>query len=336
MGTHIVTGGAGFLGRHLVRALEAEGHSVITVDQSNDATATVDANDVDLLRIVLDSFKPDGIWLFACPASPNEYAAAPETALATIDGTRHALEWARRQAHKPRVILASSSEVYGQPLQVPTPETEPGRVESYCLRACYDEAKRASEAWAWIAAHRWGVDVRVARIHNTYGPGQRDDGRVIPTFIRQALRGQPMTIRKPGSQGRSFCYVDDLVAGLIALWKVDARDLDHEGRDVHALPVNLGDDRHVLTVGEVAVKVGILVRELYGVEQAELVLVPEPIGHDPQDRIPGLSRALSLLSWMPIVTFTDGLKATIADVIATGPEFAHLRSTTSPEGNPHA
>ena len=334
MGTHVVTGGDGFLGRHLVRALEAEGHSVISFDQKADAQVSVDANDGEALQVVLNAFRPDAIWLFACPASPNEYAANPETALATIDGTRYALEWARGQAHKPRVILASSSEVYGDPQVIPTRETERGHVESYCLRACYDEAKRASEAWAWIAAHRWGVDVRVARIHNTYGPGQRGDGRVIPTFVRQALRGEPMTIRAPGTQCRSFCYVGDLIDGLIKLSKVHPGDLDHKGRNVHALPVNLGNDRNVLSVEDLAVKVGVVVRSIFGIDQKDPVVVPEPIGHDPQDRLPDLARARSLLQWDTVVPIHAGLFETIRDVVLTEPEFAHLRGQF--EGADHA
>ncbi|WP_182347463.1 NAD-dependent epimerase/dehydratase family protein [Tomitella gaofuii] len=302
----VVTGGAGFLGRHLCRSLARDGIRVTAVD--NLCTAAPDAPDdlaVTGTRLVradvadprwyrnIGDTPPDIIFHLACPASPRDYRRlAIDTLEACAVGTRNVLECARSCG--PRVVIASTSEVYGDPVEHPQHEQYRGNVDPVGPRSVYDEGKRYAEALARAYRDRHGADVSIARIFNTYGPGMRpDDGRMIPTFLSQALAGEPLTVAGTGEQTRSLCYVDDLVDGLRAL-----ADLGCFG------PVNLGNPEEI-TVAEVAAHVcactGHPGRTVH-VAAAE---------DDPQRRCPDISKARRLLGWSPRVTLDDGLLRTV-------------------------
>ena len=296
----LITGGAGFVGSHLAEELAARGAEVIVVD--NFLTSTAD-NLRDLngtcLLIEHDVARPlavpgalDVVFHFASPASPRDYHDHP---LATLDagtaGTRMMLEMARTKGA--RFMLASTSEVYGDPLEHPQREDDWGNVNPIGPRSVYDEAKRCAEAYT-MAYHRAGLDTRIARIFNTYGPRmQLDDGRVVPAFIDQALRGEPLTVFGDGSQTRSFCYVRDLVEGLYRLAFSDER-----------LPVNLGNPQE-LTILEFAERI----RRITGTK-APLEFKPLP-QDDPKRRQPDISKAKLLLAWEPKVSLEEGLRDTI-------------------------
>jgi dTDP-glucose 4,6-dehydratase len=305
----LVAGGAGFVGFHLVRRLLDRGHGVFIVDslitgrRSNlvelarvAPPGRLDVLEADICTMTLPEPRFDAVLHLASPASPVDYQRHPlETLEAGSTGTRRLLELARRDGA--RFLLASTSEVYGDPQVHPQPESYWGRVNPVGPRSCYDEAKRYAEALTSAHARHLGVLVRIVRIFNTYGPRMRlDDGRVIPTFIRQALCGEPLTVFGDGSQTRSYCYVDDLVEGLEALlWS------DVEG------PVNLGNDEEhaVLATARRIV-------ELTG-NRSPIVLHPLP-ADDPRIRRPDLTRARTELGWEPRVRFEDGLGRTIEDL----------------------
>jgi dTDP-glucose 4,6-dehydratase len=299
MPTAVVTGGAGFLGSHLCDALVAEGHRVICVDNLE----TGSLQNVEHLRG--DSFtfmnhditghlevaEPvDLVYHLASPASPIDYLRLPlQTLKVGSQGTHNALGLAKWK--RARFLLASTSEVYGDPLIHPQPETYWGNVNPIGPRGVYDEAKRYAEALTMAYHRQQGVDTCIVRIFNTYGPRMRPhDGRAIPTFVRQAIANEPLTVFGDGSQTRSFCYADDLIRGLMAL----------AGSGEH-LPVNIGNPAEY-TLLELAQKV----IEATGTK-SEIVFEALPVD-DPKVRQPDITRARQLLGWEPQVTLEDGLR----------------------------
>ena len=299
----VVTGGAGFVGSHLVDRLLADGLKVVALD--NFVTGKVEnlehlADNENFAIIEHDVSEPyeiDGdvafVFHFASPASPIDYVGIPiETLKAGSFATHHALDLAREK--NAVFVVASTSEVYGDPEIHPQPETYWGNVNSIGVRSCYDEAKRYAEAvtMAYHRAHE--VDTRIVRIFNTYGPRMRlDDGRVVPAFIGQALRGEPMTVFGDGSQTRSFCYVSDLVEGI---WRLARSDF-HE-------PVNCGNP-HEMSIREFAEAIA----EIF---EVELRIDDQPLPpDDPKVRKPDIARAKEVLEWEPQVSFGDGIRETI-------------------------
>ena len=302
--TVLVTGAAGFVGSHLVDRLLADGYEVVgldnlmTGDLSNLASASRDphfrfqAGDVrDPLGVYVEL-----VFNLACPASPVHYQSDPYTTTTTsVLGAVRLLELAR--GRRCRVIQASTSEVYGDPEVHPQDERYWGNVNPVGERACYDEGKRCAETLLMDGRRRWGVDARIARIFNTYGPRMAlDDGRVVSTFIVQALRGDDLTVCGDGSQTRSFMYVDDLIEGLVRL----AAAPEVVG------PVNLGNPEEY-TVAELARRV---------VDETKSRSVIRQVGlpaDDPKRRRPDITRARRLLDFLPRVDLRTGLAATVAD-----------------------
>lgn len=297
----LVTGGAGFVGHHLVRRLLADGDDIIVVDDlSTGSRENLPAHPrLELIEhdvVEPFAFEVDRVYHLACPASPRWYQRDPvRTLLINVLGTRNALECA--VASGARLLLASTSEVYGDPQVHPQREDYRGAVSATGPRACYDEGKRCAEALASDFARTRGADVRIARIFNTYGPGMGlDDGRVVVSFVAQALRGEPLTVYGDGSQTRSFCYVDDLVTGLIGL----VERAEPEG------PVNLGNpEEH--TVLELAERVLALI------PGSSIELRPLPVD-DPTRRRPDIGLARRLFGFAPQVGLEEGLRATIRDL----------------------
>jgi UDP-glucuronate decarboxylase len=302
--TVLIAGGAGFLGSALAKRLYRDGTNIICVDNlltgSLDNLLTLwDKPGFSFIRA--DIIKPlvidgpvDEIYNLACPASPPRYQIDPiHTFRTCVDGTLNLLQLAEHKGA--RILQSSTSEVYGDP-EIPLQnETYRGNVNTCGPRACYDEGKRAGETLFWeYGAHR-GVETRIARIFNTYGPFMHpDDGRVVSNFIVQALRGQPLTIYGDGSQTRSFCYVDDLVEGLVRLMASQEK-----------MPVNLGNPGE-FTMLSLAEKV--LAKVSSGVP---IVFHPLP-QDDPLQRRPDISRAKDILGWAPTVPLDEGLDRTIA------------------------
>ncbi len=302
MPTTLVTGGAGFLGSHLCDYLLARDHRVICVDNletgslRNIEHIRSDAFDFRMIDITshYEVKEPvDFIFHMASPASPIDYARLPlHTLKVGAYGTHNTLGLAK--AKRARFMLASTSEVYGDPKVHPQEETYWGNVNPIGPRGVYDEAKRYAEALTMAYLRQQGVDTCIARIFNTFGPRMRPhDGRAIPTFMSQALADKPLTVFGDGSQTRSFCYVDDLIRGLVALMESDV----HE-------PVNIGnpDEMSLLEMAE-------LVVELTGA-RSEIVHEALPVD-DPQVRQPDISRARDLLGWEPEVDVREGLRRTI-------------------------
>ena len=304
MRTAVVAGGAGFLGSHLCEALLADGLQVLALDDFSTGRAANVAHLVGEPRFHLletDVTQPldvpgpvDLVLNFASPASPPDYLRLPlETLRVGSVGTVNLLELARR--HGARFLMASTSESYGDPLVHPQREDYWGNVNPVGPRSVYDEAKRFSEATTTAYRRTCGVDAGIARIFNTYGPRMRvDDGRAVPTFIDQALRGEPITVAGDGSQTRSVCYVDDLVDGLLRLL-----------HSALAGPCNIGNPVE-LTVLELAE----LVRDLTGSTSA-ITYVPRP-EDDPCVRRPDITQARTALGWEPAVEPREGLLRTIA------------------------
>jgi len=299
----VITGGAGFLGYHLCSRLLDEGNEVVCVDNLiTGRRAHVDslASNPRFTFLEHNISKPlflDGevgaVMNFASPASPIDYLRHPIPTLKVgALGTWHTLGLAK--AKGATFMIASTSEVYGDPQIHPQPETYWGHVNPIGPRGVYDEAKRYAEAMT-MAYHRYhGLDTRIVRVFNTYGPGQRrDDGRAVTTFIVQALEGKPLTVHGDGSQTRSFCYVDDLIEGILRL----LRSGFHE-------PVNIGNPEEY-TVLELAQ----IVQELTG-SGSEVVFEPRPVD-DPSVRRPDIARARELLGWEPKVPVREGLARTI-------------------------
>jgi dTDP-glucose 4,6-dehydratase len=299
----LVAGGAGFLGSHLCDRLLADGYQVVCIDDFSTGSLNNVAHLVDEQRFTV--IKHDvtiplvlhgsvtHLYHFASPASPIDYLQRPiETLRAGSVGTLNLLELARQK--QARFVLASTSEIYGDPSQHPQAECYHGNVDPIGPRSPYDEAKRFSEAAAFAYGRRHSIDIAVARIFNTYGPRMRpDDGRVVPTFIRQALGGSAVTVAGAGTQTRSFCYVTDMVEGITALANSD-----------HAGPVNLGSEEE-LTILDLA---RMILQETGSA--SPIVHIPRPDG-DPGRRRPDTSRARRLLHWLPAVQVQDGIRETI-------------------------
>lgn len=294
----LVTGGAGFLGRALATRLLASGHEVVILDDLSSPSPLPPPLQAEFIEgSVVDppslAGTFDRIYHLASPASPPRYLRRPIATLrAGAEGTRQMLDRAGRDGAA--FLLASTSEVYGDPREHPQEETYAGYVDVTSTRACYDEAKRYAEAVTYAYAREGKVDqVRVARIFNTYGPGMApDDGRVVSNFITQALAGRPLTIHGDGTQTRSFCYVEDLITGLCLLADSDVTE-----------PVNLGNPE------EVSMKeLGGRVVEMIGDAGFEFLPLPES---DPVRRRPDIRRAQSRLGWQPRVSLAEGLAPTI-------------------------
>jgi dTDP-glucose 4,6-dehydratase len=298
----MVTGAAGFLGSHLTDALLAQGHSVVGVDNLSTGSmanlahlagkAAFEFVEQDIC-VPFDCGPVDFIFNFASPASPVDYARlGPETLLVGSAGTVHTLELAKR--YRAGYLHASTSECYGDPEVHPQVETYWGRVNPIGPRSVYDEAKRFSEA-AVMAWHRYyGVDTHLVRIFNTYGPRlQANDGRVISNFMMQALRGEPLTVYGDGSQTRSFCYVSDLIEGIVRL-----------GKSSEHLPVNIGNPTE-FTMLECA-------REVLAVmgSKSEISFAPLPVD-DPARRRPDITKARMLLGWEPKIGLREGLERSL-------------------------
>ena len=311
----LLAGGAGFIGSHIADALLARGDEVVAIDNfatgrrenvahlSANSKFTLIEHDITLpwpahqaLTVTFEA-----VLDYASPASPNDFATMPLEILAVgSTGTRNLLDRAKTDGAV--FFLTSTSEVYGDPLVHPQPETYWGNVSSIGPRSCYDEAKRFSEALT-MAYHRvHGVDVRIVRIFNTYGERMRpNDGRVVNTFVVQALRGEPLTLHGDGSQTRSFCHVNDEVRGLMALLDSD-----------YNLPVNVGNPGE-FTMRELAE----LVIELTG-SKSDIITVPLPPERDgdPLQRKPDLTLATEILGWTPTISLRDGLQRMIKHFVA--------------------
>ena len=303
MATCLVTGGSGFLGSHLCDHLLAKGYRVICVDnlETGNLNNISHIRDGDNFRFVQRDITThyeidepiDFVYHMASPASPIDYARLPlHTLKVGAYGTHNTLGLAK--ANRARFMLASTSEVYGDPEVHPQKETYWGNVNPIGPRGVYDEAKRYAEAMTMAYLRQQGVDTAIVRIFNTYGPRMRPhDGRAIPTFLRQALSEKPVTVFGDGSQTRSFCYVDDLVRGLILLMESGV----HE-------PVNIGNPNE-MTLLEMAKTVIELTES-----RSEVVFEALPVD-DPKVRQPDISRAKDLLGWEPEISLRDGLQATI-------------------------
>ncbi len=299
----VVTGGAGFLGSHLCETLIRRGHTVVALDNfctgSPDNVAHLhDSGRFSLVETdVTDGVQVAGpvdlVLHFASPASPVDYLRMPvETLRVGSQGTLNALELARTK--EARFVIASTSEVYGDPQVHPQPESYWGHVNPVGPRGVYDEAKRFGEALTLAYRQSYGVDTGIVRIFNTFGPRMRpNDGRAIPNFIRQALAGEPVTVSGDGSQTRSICYVDDLVAGILAM-----AESDHSG------PINIGNP-HEISMLDLAHWVVDLVGS-----DSPIVHIERPVD-DPTVRQPDASLAREVLGWAPIVPIEDALQRTV-------------------------
>ena len=302
MSTCIVTGGAGFLGSHLCETLLDQGHRVICIDNLDTGSLQniqhIRDGDFafvnhDLTEFVSVEETVDFVYHLASPASPIDYQRLPlHTLKVGSYGTHHMLGLAKNK--RARFLLASTSEVYGDPQIHPQPETYWGHVNPIGPRGVYDEAKRYAEALTMAYHRQQGLDTSIVRIFNTYGSRMRPrDGRAIPTFLRQALQDKPLTVFGDGSQTRSFCYVDDLIRGLVALAE----------SDVH-MPVNIGnpDEFSLLELAKTVVEVAD--------SRSEIVFEALPTD-DPQVRQPDITRARDLLGWEPEIGLAEGLRKTI-------------------------
>jgi dTDP-glucose 4,6-dehydratase len=302
MSTCVVTGGAGFLGSHLCERLLGQGHSVICVDNLETGSLQniehirderFEFRNVDITDQVEIPEAVDFVYHLASPASPIDYLRLPlHTLKVGSYGTHHMLGLAKLK--RARFLLASTSEVYGDPQVHPQTEDYWGHVNPIGPRGVYDEAKRYAEALTMAYHRQQGVDTAIVRIFNTYGSRMRaHDGRAIPTFLRQALQDQNLTVFGDGSQTRSFCYVDDLIGGIVALAESDAH-----------LPVNIGnpDEFTLLELAKAVVEVT--------ESRSEIVHEPLPVD-DPQQRRPDIARARDLLGWEPRVELREGLRKTI-------------------------
>ncbi|MSW44423.1 MAG: NAD-dependent epimerase/dehydratase family protein [Actinobacteria bacterium] len=312
MATILIAGGAGFLGRAMATQLLHRGDLVVCVDnfvtsERGELSELLDNSmftliEQDICVPIEQNEAIDAVVDLASPASPIDYLRLPiETLRVGSVGVLNLLDLARTQ--NARFLLSSTSEVYGDPLEHPQVESYWGNVNPIGPRSVYDESKRFAEAATMANRRTFGVDTRIARIFNTYGPGMRpNDGRVVSTFIRQALLGEDLTIFGDGSQTRSFCYVDDLVRGLIALLDADP--------SVVAEPINIGNPGE-FTVAELAALVLGLIDTPSKVVHLDL---PE---NDPTRRRPDITRAQELLGWSPTVPLADGVARTIEHMAAT-------------------
>ncbi|AGB15632.1 nucleoside-diphosphate-sugar epimerase [Halovivax ruber XH-70] len=301
----LVTGGAGFLGSHLTERLLADGYRVICVDnlgsgRRENIKQFLQNDDFQLKEVDIrkDPGLPptDEVYHFASRASPKDFTEYPvQIALTNTEGTRHLLDYARD--YDAKMIYASTSEVYGDPEVHPQEESYNGSVNIRGPRGCYDESKRFGETLTAAYKRKYNVDVRTIRIFNTYGPRMRpDDGRVVPTFVTQALRGDDLTIYGDGTQTRSFCYVDDLVDGIRAVMQVDEPTYD---------VYNLGNQNE-RTIRDLA-------KEILEATNTESDITYEPLPEDdPGQRKPDISRIQEDLGWEPTVPLSAGLQETVA------------------------
>ena len=314
----LVTGGAGFIGSHLIDRLMAQGHEVICLDNfytghKRNVLKWLDNPYFELIRHDITEpirLEADQIYHLACPASPVHYQYNPVKTIKTnVLGTLNMLGLAKRV--KARFLLAFTSEVYGDPEIHPQSEEYRGNVNPIGIRSCYDEGKRVAETLAFDYHRQNNVEIRVARIFNTYGSRMlENDGRVVSNFVVQSLKGEPLTVYGDGSQTRSFCYVSDLVEGLMRLMNGDALG-----------PINLGNPGEY-TILELAQAVQKMVNP-----DAEIIFKPLP-QDDPRRRRPDITKAKSLLGWEPTVPLQEGLKLTIEDFRnrVSSPEVQHLAS----------
>ncbi len=301
----LVTGGAGFIGSHLCERLINEGHEVICLDnfftgRRENIFHLLDNHRFELIRHDVTEpilLEVDQIYNLACPASPVFYQYNPvKTVKTSVMGAINMLGLAKRV--RARILQASTSEVYGDPLVHPQTEDYFGNVNSVGLRSCYDEGKRVAETLFMDYHRQNGVDTRIVRIFNTYGDRMlENDGRVVSNFIVQALRGEDLTIYGDGTQTRSFCYVNDLVEGIMRL-------MNTEAETIH-LPVNIGNPGE-FTMNELAEEVA----KIVGTE-IKIKYLPLP-QDDPKQRQPNIERAKNLLGWSPTIPLTEGLKKTVA------------------------
>ncbi|MFM7763116.1 MAG: UDP-glucuronic acid decarboxylase family protein [Acidimicrobiaceae bacterium] len=299
----VVLGGAGFLGSHLCDALVKRGDKVIAVDNfstgsKNNLQQLKNAKnfsvvDADICEPIEIAGRVDLVLNFASPASPKKYLQIPiQTLQAGSLGTENAVQLALK--NNARLIMASTSEVYGDPLTTPQSETYFGNVNPIGVRSCYDEAKRFAEALLMAHSRVSGLNLGIVRIFNTYGPRlDPDDGRVVSTLISQAVSNQDLTVHGDGKQSRSFCYVDDLIRGVIAL--ADSNEIG---------PINLGNDREisVLELANLVLKLN---------QSSNKITFTRAMDDDPQQRCPDLTLAKSKLNWSPTVSVEDGLSRTI-------------------------
>jgi len=298
----LVTGGAGFLGSHLSERLLELGHEVVVADNfytgsKGNIAHLLDNKSFELLRhdVTLPLYiEVDGIFNLACPASPIQYQKNPvQTFKTSVHGAINMLGLAKRTGA--RFLQASTSEIYGDPHVSPQEESYWGNVNPIGIRSCYDEGKRAAETLTFDYHRQFGLDIRVARIFNTYGPRMdANDGRVVSNFIVQALKGEPITIYGDGSQTRSFCYVSDLIEGLVRLFFTEK---------VHE-PINLGNPSPI-NIKQLAEEVLALTAS-----KSDLTFKNLP-GDDPKQREPDIARAGKVIGWLPIVDRIEGLKTTI-------------------------
>lgn len=299
----LVTGGAGFLGSHLAERLLSMGHEVLALDnlytgQKKNIHHLLNNPNFEFLRhdVTIPLYvEVDGILNFACPASPVHYQSDPVQTLKTsVHGAINMLGLAKRTGA--RILQASTSEVYGDPVVSPQTETYWGNVNPIGIRACYDEGKRAAETLFSDYHRQHGTDIRIARIFNTYGPRMRpDDGRVVSNFIVQALAGDPITIYGSGEQTRSFCFVDDLIDGLLALYF---------NSEIYS-PVNIGNPSPINMLQ--------LATEIIALTNSKSVINYQPLpSDDPVQREPDISLARTKLNWEPTVSREEGLKKTIS------------------------
>src|ERR1700743_327502 len=302
--TSVVTGAAGFLGSHLTDLLLSHGHKVIGID--NFVTGAVDNIDhlggnpnfkfiqQDVTEFLFLHGPVDYVWHFASPASPIDYLKIPiQTLKVSSLGTHKALGLAKEKGA--RFLIASTSEIYGDPLVHPQPEEYWGHVNTIGPRGCYDEAKRFAEAMTMAYHREHKVETRIVRIFNTYGPRMRvNDGRVVPAFVSQAIKHKPVTVFGKGSQTRSFCYVSDLIEGIYRLMMSD-----------YDLPVNIGNPVE-MTMLQFA-------EEIIRATKSKSKIVHNPLPQDaPKQRKPNISKAKSILKWEPKVKLAEGLTDTIA------------------------
>ena len=299
----VVLGGAGFLGSHLCDALVKRGDEVVAVDnfstgsknnlqQLNNAK-NFSVVDADICEPIEIAGRVDLVLNFASPASPKKYLQIPiQTLQAGSLGTQNAAQLALK--NNARLIMASTSEVYGDPLTSPQSETYFGNVNPIGVRSCYDEAKRFAEALLMAHSRVSGLNLGIVRIFNTYGPRlDPDDGRVVSTLISQAVSNQDLTVHGDGRQSRSFCYVDDLIRGVIAL--ADSNEIG---------PINLGNDKEisVLELANLVLKIN---------QSSNKITFTQAMDDDPQQRCPDLTLAKSKLNWSPTISVEDGLSRTI-------------------------
>lgn len=300
----VVTGGAGFIGSHLCLSLLQLGHEVVCIDNFFTSRKETISNLVPFSKFELirhDVCDPwhieaDQIYHLACPASPVHYQKNPVRTIKTaVIGTLNALECARDT--NARLVITSTSEVYGDPMIHPQSENYFGNVNPIGDRSCYDEGKRAGESLAVAWAKQYKTDIRIARLFNTYGPNMAfNDGRLIPNFVLQALNGGPLTIYGDGSQTRSFCYVSDTVRALISLMNAN------QSSEFSVMNIGNPDERTILSVAN----------DIIQATNPSLSIIYEPLpSDDPKQRCPDITKAKNLLDWEPVVSYQEGISETI-------------------------